>query len=126
MTLWDLLETAQCSQIFAIYVQNIYDQNIPLARGTRSEVITVDADYGEKVLFEHLMDKVEYYAVNKNSVIVVFLRDLNYNNKVEKQYSDKVARKWKDLDPNTRPWLYEIETEKYTDEYISKFPPLKK
>ena len=62
MTLWDLLQAAQYQQVFSIYTQNIYDQNFPIARGTRSEMIAIDADSGEEILFEHLMDKVEYYG----------------------------------------------------------------
>ena len=124
MTLYDLIEAAQYTQIFSIYTQNIYDQYFPIARGTRQKMRAIDVDNGEETLFEHLMDKVDHYMVNKNGVMVVFLRDENFNNRAEKQYFDDYVKNWKNNDPDTRPWLHATETEEYTDKYISKFPTL--
>lgn len=123
-TLYDLIEPAQYTQVFSIYIWNIYGQYLPVARGTRQQMRAIDVDSGEEILFEHLMDKVEYYVINKSGVMVVFLRDENFNNRVEEQYSDDYVKNWKNNNPDTRPWLHAIETEEYTDKYISKFPTL--
>lgn len=123
MTLWDLLEAAQYEQVFSIYTHNAYDQNFPIARGTRSEMMAIDAE-GEGELFEHLMHKIENYMFNKNGLMVIFLRDEKYNSRADEYYSAEIAKRWNNLDPDTRPWLYRTETEAYTDKYIGKFPAL--
>ena len=47
MKFWDILEASQYMQIFSVYVTNIYGQNIPIARGTRSEIQEYDLDEGD-------------------------------------------------------------------------------
>ncbi len=122
MKLWDLLNAAQYTQVFSIYTQNAYDQNIPVARGTRPEMIALDCKEGEERLFGHLMHEVDGYSINKNGVMVVFLRDKDYDRMADEQYRAEYVEKWDRKDPDSRPWLFGIETEAYTDKYIGKFP----
>ena len=120
MKLWDILEASQYNQIFSIYVTNVYGQNIPVARGTRSEMQEYDLDDGD--LFYHLMDDVEYFHITKKGIMVLFLRDNHYEENAEQQYSEDYVKKWDRKDPKTRPYLHSIETEEYTDEWICRFP----
>ena len=120
MKLWDILEASQYMQIFSIYVTNVYDQNIPIARGTRSEMQEYDLDDGD--LFYHLMDDVEYFHITKKGVMVLFLRDKHYEESVESQYTAEYVKRWNRRNPMTRPYLHSIETEEYTDEWICRFP----
>lgn len=57
MTLYDIVASAQYMQVFSIYLTNDYDQNIPIARGTRSDMIENDED-NEEDFFNHLMCEV--------------------------------------------------------------------
>ena len=118
--LWDMLEASQYWQIFSIYVTNVYNQNIPVARGTLSEMKYYDIDDGE--LFCHLMDDVEYFHITKKGVMVLFIRDKHYEERAESQYSDDYVKRWNRRDPMTRPYLFGSETEEYTDEWICQFP----
>lgn len=120
MKLWDILEASQYMQIFSIYVTNVYDQNIPVARGTLSEMQYYDLDDGE--LFCRLMDDVEYFHITKKGVMVLFIRDKHYEERAESQYSENYVKIWDRRDPLTRPFLFGIETEQYTDEWICRFP----
>ncbi len=124
MTLWDLVSVAQYTQVFSIYTQNNYSQNIPVARGTRADMLAIDVEDGEENFFSHLMNKVEYYSVNEKGVMVVFLRDEDFEERAERHYSEDYVKKWDNLKPETRPWLHTIETEEYMDKYIDKFPKL--
>ena len=120
MKLWDILEASQYNQIFSIYVTNVYGQNIPVARGTRSEMQEYDLDDGD--LFYHLMDDVEYFHITEKGIMVLFLRDNHYEEKAEQQYSEDYVKKWDRRDPKTRPYLHSIETEEHTDKWICRFP----
>ena len=120
MKLWDMLAASQYMQIFSIYVTNAYGQNIPIARGTQTEM--QEYDLGEGDLFDHLIDEVEYFSITKKGVMVLFLRDKHYEEKAETQYSDDYVSRWDRRDPLTRPYLHSIETEEYTDEWICRFP----
>lgn len=120
MKLWDILEASQYMQIFSIYVTNVYDQNIPIARGTKSEMQEYDLDDGD--LFFHLMDDVEYFHITKNGVMVLFLRGKHYEERADSQYSVDYVKRWDRRDPMTRPYLFTIETEQYTDKWICRFP----
>ena len=120
MKLWDILEASQYMQIFSIYMTNVYDQNIPIARGTLADMQRYDLDEGG--FFCHLMDDVEYFHITKKGVMVLFLRDEHYEEKAEEQYSQDYVMRWNRRDPRTRPYLHAIETEEYTDEWICRFP----
>lgn len=111
MTLYDIVSKAQYLVKFSIYLTNIYDQNIPIARGTRSEIIENDVDNDEN-FFQCLMYQVEHFNITKDGVMVVYIRDENY---------EKDVGKWDRFNPKTRPWLWGSETEEYTKEYLWKF-----
>ena len=117
MILYDILDTAQYFQKFTIYITNAYDQNLCIGRGTRAEML--DEAKNCSSVFDHLLDKVEYWCVSKctENQIVVFIRDEYYGERVEKRFSQ--SDKW-GTDVNSRPYRYSIETEEYTDEYLNK------
>lgn len=121
MTLYDIVSKAQYMQVFSIYLTNIYDQNIPIARGTRSEMISMDADENEENFFDHLMCDVEYFSVTNKGVIVVYIRDEHFEEQASNRYSDEYVKRWDNLNPKTRPWLHASETEQYTDKYLWMF-----
>ena len=121
MKLYDIVSKAQYMQVFSIYLTNAYDQNIPIARGTRSEMISMDVDGNEEGFFDHLMCDVEYFHITDKGVMVVFIRDEHFEEQASYNYSDEYVKRWNNLDPKTRPWLHGIETEEYTDKYLRKF-----
>lgn len=126
MKLWDILNASQYDQVFSIYKQNCYDQNIPIARGTRPQMLDMDAEVNEEDLFRHMMHEVEYFSINKDGVMVIFLKSENYEGRVEDEYSSEAVERWDRGDPKTRPWLHGIETEEYTDKYLWKFASAEK
>ena len=75
MTLYDIVSKAQYMQVFSIYLTNAYDQNIPIARGTRREMLRLDVEENEEDFFNHLMCQVEYFHITEKGVMVVFIRD---------------------------------------------------
>ena len=120
MTLYDIVAAAQYAQLFSIYLTNDYDQNIPIARGTRADMMENDED-NEEDFFNHLMCEVVYYHITKDGVMVVFIKDENYERNASYNYSEDYVKRWNYRDPETRPWLWGIETEEYTKEYLWKF-----
>ena len=120
MKLWDILEASQYMQIFSIYVTNVYDQNIPIARGTLADMQRYNINDGE--FFVHLMDDVEYFHITEKGVMVLFIRDKHYEEKAEEQYHKDYVMRWDRYDPMKRPYLHTIETEEYTDKWICRFP----
>jgi len=121
MTLYDIVSKAQYMQVFSIYLTNVYGQNIPIARGTRTEMIAMDVEENEEDFFRHLMCEVEYFHITDKGVVVVFIRDAHFEEPASYNYSDKYVKKWDRYNPKTRPWLHGIETEEYTDKYLWKF-----
>lgn len=121
MTLYDIVSKAQYTQVFSIYLTNIYDQNIPIARGTRSEMISLDVGENEENFFDHLMCDVDYFHITDKRVMVVFILDEHSEEPISKIYSNEYIKSWDNFNPKTRPWLYGIETEEFTDKYLWKF-----
>ena len=122
MTLYDLVNAGQYMQIYSVYITNAYDQNIPVSRGTLSEMLGYDVDENDYRFFEHLMDKVEYYHITEKGIMVVFLRDEHFEDSADYNYSEDYVKKWDRRNPKTRPYLFGIETEEYTEKYLYKFP----
>ena len=114
MNLWDLLAVSQYTQVFEVYVTNIYDQNLFLGRGTRAELMAQEHEqtYGkdELLVFDHLQDDVDGYTL-KGSSIVIYVRDKHYEEYLEWQYDDRYVKTWDRRDRTTRPYLtrYEVE-----------------
>ena len=122
MTLYDLVNAGQYMQIYSIYITNVYDQNIPVSRGTLQEMLGYYVEENDSIFFDHLMDKVEYYHITEKGIMVIFLRDDHFEDRADYNYSDDYVKKWDRRDANTRPYLNGIETEEYTDKYLYKFP----
>ena len=122
MTLYDLVNAGQYMQIYSIYITNVYDQNIPISRGTLQEMMGYYVEENDSIFFDHLMDKVEYYHITEKGIMVIFLRDDHFEDRADYNYSDDYVKKWDRRDANTRPYLNGIETEEYTDKYLYKFP----
>ena len=122
MTLYDVVSSGQYMQIYSIYITNTYGQNIPVSRGTLSEMLWFVAESGESLFFDHLMDKVEYFHITNKQVMVIFICDEHFEDSADYNYSKEYVARWKNLDPNTRPFLHHIETEEYTDKWLCKFP----
>lgn len=121
MTLYDIVSKAQYMQVFSIYLTNAYDQNIPIARGTRNEMIELDVNENEEKFFNHLMCQVEYFHITEKAVMVIFIKDEHFDEEVSYKYSDEYVERWDEYDPKTRPWLHGFETEEYTDKYLCRF-----
>ena len=115
MKLWDLLSVAQFSQQFDVYVTNIYDQNLPIGKGTRAELMAQEElqTFGddEFLIFDHLQDEVDRYMII-GSVMVVLVKDKYYEDYVENQYDERYVKTWKREDINSRPYLTSWEVEK--------------
>lgn len=122
MTLFELLDKGQFFQIYSIYLINKYNQNIPISRGTLEEMLAYIVNESDSTLFIHLMDKVEYYHITDKGVMVVFIRDENYEKMAQDNYFEDYVKMWDSSDPNTRPYLHGIETEEYTEEWLWMFP----
>lgn len=115
MKLWDLLSVAQFNQQFDVYVTNIYDQNLPIGKGTRAELMAQEElqTFGkdEFLVFDHLQDEVDRYIVI-GSVMIVLVKDMYYEDYVENQYNKSYVNTWKLEDVNSRPYLTSWEIEK--------------
>ena len=67
------------------------------------------------------IDKMVELAVTKEGVMVVYIRDENYEKNASECYSKEYVENWDIFNPKTRPWLRGSETEEYTKEYLWKF-----
>lgn len=104
MTLYDLLQATVYDQQFAVYVNNIYDQNILVGAGVRAELLDESEN---ELLFDHLMDKVDMLRVSKDGkILVVFVVDKNYKKRAEKLYQKEYVKRWDARDEETRPYRY--------------------
>ena len=112
MTLHDILTTAQYTQQISVYLQNDYDQNLLIGRGTRPKMLD-EKEVGTAV-FDHLMDRVVLWIAKKDRLLV-FIEDEKHEIPFEEQLSD--SDEWGET-PDKRPWRYSIETEEYTDAFI--------
>lgn len=106
MTLWDILSVTTYYQKFLVYVTNNYDQNIPVGKGDRSELL--DEDKNEE-LFWHLQDEIDHISLTSKGEIVVRVRDKNYLKRAEELYSESYVKRWDNLKLETRPWLHSAE-----------------
>ena len=104
MNLWDMLSHCEYSQNFDVYVGNAYDQNIPIGEGD-ADALRSEGDG----LFYHLMDEVEQFSVHPDGVVVVIVRDHNYDITAEKQYGERYSKRWDRFNPKTRPWRHSTE-----------------
>lgn len=108
-TLHNLLTSCQFPQVFWIYKQNDYDQNILLAKGTKQEMLE-DEEMGFDII-DHINDEVEYWTIRKDGAI--FVR-LHWDKKAEDDYSEEYVKSW-GLNPHSRPWLHSAELDDFID-----------
>lgn len=108
MTLYDLMINAQSTQIFHVYVTNIYDQNIEIGHGRRCEIVNEEIT---EMGIDHLMEKVGGWKIAKDGSMVVLLIDEHFEERAETQYNEKYVAKWDNLKPETRPWRHSCELE---------------
>ena len=108
-TLHNLLTSCQYPQVFWIYKQNDFDQNVLLAKGTKQEMLE-DEEMGFDII-EHINDEVEYWTIRKDGAI--FVR-LHWDKKAEDDYSEEYVKRW-GRNPHTRPWLFSAELDDFMD-----------
>ena len=101
MTLYEMLDVTLYYQEVWIYENNIYDQNMPLFRGTVN-----DARADERV-WDYLMTKVNHYECS-TGILVIKVQNEHYEELLEKHYcSDKWGTK-----ESERPWKYSVEIDR--------------
>lgn len=105
MILYDLLSNALYYQYFDVYVLNAQGYCLPIGYGTRNELVD---ETEHEMFFDHLMDKVEFYNVSQDTLIV-YVNDENYDKPLELQYSKSYVERWDRNDPKSRPFLYDWE-----------------
>lgn len=108
MTLYDLMLNGNATQIYHVYVTNVWDQNILIGHGERRDIMNEDETDG----INHLMDEVDSWYVCKDRSVVVQLKDAFFNTRAEEQYSPEYVAKWNNLNPETRPWSHSAELER--------------
>lgn len=110
MKLYELFQTTCYDQIFYIYLTNSYDQNLPIAKGKREEIM-IDAEVD---ILWHIGDDVESIEMSRiDRGMVVKLRDKTYEQPLEVQYNEKYVRNWNRLDINSRPYRFSVELESW-------------
>lgn len=108
-TLHNLLTSCQYPQVFWIYKQNDYDQNILLAKGTKQEMLE-DEEMGFDII-DHINDEVEYWTIRKDGAMFVRLK---WDKKAEEEYFDEYVKRW-GRNPHSRPWLHSAELDDFRD-----------
>lgn len=86
-TLHNLLTSCQYPQVFWIYRQNDYDQNILIAKGTKQEMLE-DEEMGFDII-DHINDEVEYWTIRKDGAMFVRLK---WDKTAEDEYSDEYVK----------------------------------
>ena len=102
MTLYDMLDRTKYYREVWIFEQNAFDQNMPVFKG-----IVNDARADTDVVWDYLLCEVEQYDC-MNGVIVIFIKDEHFNERLEKHYI--FGDQWGE-DRKDRPWLYSAEIE---------------
>ncbi len=105
----DLISTLQYTVEVAIYEQNAWDQNFLLYKG---RIYDMDTDDNAN-LMEYYTAPVELIVLPAKERMLIKIRTDQYNVPAKDRYFADYVAKWKNNDPNTRPWLHSIETEEY-------------
>lgn len=110
MILYELLRITKAEQKFVVFVTNDYGENLFVGDGTRAELL--DESENDE-LFDHLMDKIDIMEVSKDGkTLIVFVRDNNFEKRVDELYPQNYVEKWDIHDENTRPYLFTSEVRK--------------
>ena len=92
ITLYDLLKIAKYDQRYHIYLNNDWDRNTFVGRGTREELLAQEylASKDENMVFDYLQNEVDrLYSIN--NVVVVFVNDEEHNKPVEEIWNDTIV-----------------------------------
>ena len=106
-TLHNLLTSCQYQQVFWIYKNNDYDQNILIAKGTKQEMMS-DEDMSFDLL-DHINDIVEYWTIREDGAMFIRLR---WDEKADDCYRKEYVDRW-NRNPRSRPYLYSAELDDF-------------
>lgn len=110
MNLCEFIQRVQYDQYMYVYVTNIYGQNLCIGKGIRSDLL--NEDLWEEFLF-HLLDEVELITITADGKFVIRIKDKHFNERLESQYDENYAKKWKATDPDSRPFVFDCEMEDF-------------
>lgn len=103
MLLYEMLDVTLYYQEVWIYENNVYDQNMPIFKGTVYEA-RGDVD----IVWSYLMCEVELYQCN-TGILLIKVKTDNYEKRMEELYSS--SGKW-GREKEERPWRHSIEIDK--------------
>ena len=112
MMLVELLQKVRYTQIFYVYLENVYDQNLPIGSGTRRDLLD---EYENEEIISYLTCPVTLITTTKNGALVVRVRDEHFDERLEKQFNPEYAQKWNSLDMSSRPFKHSCEMEDFLD-----------
>lgn len=101
MTLYEMLDRTKYYQKVWIFENNIFDQNMPIFKGTVQEA-RCDAD----MTWDYLMCEVESYDCT-TGILDIRLRNEYFNERLEGHYTI-ASKKW-GAERGKRPWLWSVE-----------------
>jgi len=104
MTLYEMLDKGMANQKVWIFEQNVYDQNMPLFKGTVNDARVEP----ELIVWDFLMCEVAYYRCTYG-ILDIRVKDENYNKRLEEHYV--FSDRWDKYNQSKRPWRYSIEIE---------------
>lgn len=112
MQLIALLKTINYDQLLHIFITNNYDQNVIIFDDQLQNFNFSD----NSDLFDNLDDEVDQIIVNYDHSLTIMIKNQHFEEPLEKQYFPKYVEKWKDNNPDTRPYLDSCEiNQKYSN-----------
>lgn len=113
MTLLDFWQHADYDVKYYVYIKNIYGQYIPVCSEYIKD-LRIEPNHSKWFLV--LNYKIDSLYVCKNGDIQVDLIDKHFNQQIEDWWTTdkKVIATWNNLDKTKRPFLWKMETEKFT------------
>lgn len=102
MILYEMLNLTIYNQEVWIYETNVYDQHMPVFKGTVEDA-RGDSDGGG--VWDYLMHEVDMYECNAG-ILIINVKANGYEDRMEEHYfnSDKWGK-----EKEKRPWRYSIE-----------------
>lgn len=113
MTLLDFWQHADYDVKYYVYIKNIYGQYIPVCSKYIRD-LRIEPNHSK--WFLALNYKIDSLYVCKNGDIQVDLIDKHFNQQIEDWWTTdkKVIETWNNSDKTKRPFLWKMETEKFT------------
>ena len=115
MKLYDMLEVAQYDQQFVVAVTNAYDQNVIAGCGTRADMLD---EHNDGFIFWNLMNEVDVFRIYGN-IMLVIIKNEHHDERLETQYAEKYVKTWEFKKPETRPYLFSFELDRFMEEKIN-------